>query len=164
MPFNNSSQDQQHVGFSSSLLSLSINSGSFSHTFDFTQGLTYGYVYFQDYALSPPTYTPSSSKFWQVAAVGYSDTSYSIYNYFNAHKQRGASDGSPFDASYAYASQSDYNNNYAFYGVANSNVTFNPDPTAIPTPALVPGLIGLGLATIRKRKAALAAVAEEAQG
>ena len=32
------------------------------------------------------------------------------------------------------------------------NVTGNVSPTAVPTPALLPGLIGLGVAALRKRK------------
>ncbi|MFQ4134837.1 PTPA-CTERM sorting domain-containing protein [Nodosilinea sp. PGN35] len=43
------------------------------------------------------------------------------------------------------------------------NFTFNKDTTAIPTPALLPGLIGMGVAALRKRKGeALAEVSEEA--
>jgi hypothetical protein len=33
-----------------------------------------------------------------------------------------------------------------------SNATFTPSATAVPTPALLPGLIGLGLSAMRKRK------------
>jgi hypothetical protein len=33
-----------------------------------------------------------------------------------------------------------------------SNATFTPAATAVPTPALLPGLIGLGLSAMRKRK------------
>jgi hypothetical protein len=33
-----------------------------------------------------------------------------------------------------------------------SNATFTPTATAVPTPALLPGLVGLGLAAMRKRK------------
>jgi len=35
---------------------------------------------------------------------------------------------------------------------------FTPDPTAavVPTPALLPGLVGIGIAAIRKRKQAVA--------
>jgi hypothetical protein len=39
-----------------------------------------------------------------------------------------------------------------------ARVTYDYTPTAVPTPALLPGLIGLGFTAIRKRKA-LAAVA-----
>jgi hypothetical protein len=33
------------------------------------------------------------------------------------------------------------------------NLTYATAPTAVPTPAILPGLIGLGLGMLRKRKA-----------
>ncbi len=35
----------------------------------------------------------------------------------------------------------------------NNNFSFDVDATEIPTPALLPGLVGIGVATLRKRKA-----------
>ncbi len=45
-----------------------------------------------------------------------------------------------------------------------SNVTFTPVPasTPIPTPALLPGLVGMGVAALRKRQLASAEVSSEA--
>ena len=42
------------------------------------------------------------------------------------------------------------------------SITLNQPTTAIPTPALLPGLIGLGVAALRKRKAEAAEQANEA--
>ena len=47
-------------------------------------------------------------------------------------------------------------------GVINpAHAVTRPNPKAIPTPALLPGLIGLGVGVLRKRKAAATAVETE---
>jgi hypothetical protein len=41
---------------------------------------------------------------------------------------------------------------FDFYAESSSNVNFSPDPTSVPTPAMLPSLIGLGVGVLRKRK------------
>jgi len=57
--------------------------------------------------------------------------------------------GSNYLANYALAT-----NSASPFGSLSSNVTSSSfTPTAVPTPALLPGLIGLGVGVLRKRKA-----------
>ena len=155
-PYGYSQTDYSYSGFSAPLLSLLVSSGSYSHQFDFSTGS--GYFNFQDYALTAPTYNSYSYKLAQVAA---SDTSGSETNYFHAYRYPGQSNGTPFlnEVAQAYTYDSS-TNTYSNYVYTTSNVNFTPDitapTTAIPTPALLPGMVAFGLGMWRKRKAVAA--------
>ena len=144
--------DVSHTGFNVGLSSLRVISGSYDHTFDFlTPGAGSGSFHFQDYALTPP-HTPYSQRVAQVYAT---DTIGSEYNSFHASRQPGQNNGIPF--LYEFAEASTYDNStdtYDRYAATYSNVNFSPDPTAVPTPALLPGLAAFGLGVWRKRKQA----------
>ena len=87
-----------------------------------------------------------------------SDTVGSEYNYFHAYRQPGQNNGIPFLDEFAqaftYGNSTGTSDRNAYTG---SNVNFSPDPTAVtavPTPALLPGLAAFGLGVWRKRKQA----------
>ncbi len=63
--------------------------------------------------------------------------------------------GTPGSGSNARASQYDSSYRYSYYGYTNSGVSIS-DTTAVPTPALLPGLIGMGVGVLRRRKQAKA--------
>ena len=155
-PYGYSGTGYSYSGFDAPLLSLLVSSGSYSHQFDFSNGG--GTFYFQDYALTAPTYTPYSYKY---ARVDGSDTSGSESNYFSASRYTGQSNGTPSLGGVAYAQT--YNSSTSTsprYGYTRYNVNFTPDitapTTAIPTPALLPGMVAFGLGVWRKRKAVVA--------
>ena len=133
LPFSISLDGYSYSGFFAPLLSLLLSSGSYSHLF------TKGTFSFQNY------------KFAQVTA---SDNSEPQGNYFIAYRKLGQNNGTPFLTEFA-KSTGTYGNARTY-----SNVNFTPDPTApttaIPTPALLPGMVAFGLGVWRKRKAVVA--------
>jgi hypothetical protein len=73
--------------------------------------------------------------------------------YFYASRSVSQEDGIFSDNSFAYASAEDYSGDfpvYRLYATTDQPVTFSS--TEVPTPALLPGLIGLGIGALRKRK------------
>ena len=160
--YNYSSPNYSLTSFSAALRSLRVISGSYDHTFNFTSGVGSGTFTFQDHAYTAPTYSP----------VGYREASVSAWdnirleeNHFSALQRAGQSNGTPFSTKIASAYALDRNANaYSNYGLASPtyglpdpNVNFSPDPTAVtavPTPALLPGLAAFGLGVWRKRKQA----------
>ena len=135
------------------LSSLRVTSGSYDHTFDFlTPGAGSGTFHFREYALNAPYYTPYSSRRVAVSAIDWS----SGFTSFDAETISGQDNGIPFLTEYAVAG----NGNSSFYtslAITNSNVNFSPTSTAVtavPTPALLPGLAAFGLGVWRKRKQA----------
>lgn len=146
------------------LLSLVLNSGAVSHAFDLSSSVTVNYLYRQDIQQNP-------------VDGQYSDKQDNIYvynflapgqNYFYAYNQVGQnSDGSPFGGSYAqFFSYDSSTGTYPTFGYTYGDVAFSNSSSAtpVPTPALLPGLVGLGLGVLRKRKANQAqAVLEEQQ-
>jgi len=149
----------QYSEYYGSLLSLIVNSGSYSHTFDLANG--YGFVSFADFAYDP-SYVPYSYKTFSVQGYDYTSPG---FNFFDSYTQKVDDHGTP--SKYQSARLYTYDNqveNYPNGVYAFSNVKFTPDPTAtaVPTPALLPGLIGLGIGVLRKRKGNVAEQAIEA--
>lgn len=143
------------------LLSLVLNSGSISHSFDWSTG-GYGVLVWDDLQSNPAYY--GQYRYISTSLQAY-DFSAPGYNYFSAYSQVGRySDGSPFAAFSAQAYSYDYSTGtYPTNGLTDSQVNFStPAPTAIPTPALLPGLVGFGVGVLRKRKQAGAVTAKSA--
>ncbi|MCY7324247.1 MAG: PTPA-CTERM sorting domain-containing protein, partial [Phormidesmis sp. CAN_BIN36] len=96
----------------------------------------------------------SASKFFDgiegLIGMGFTGDAYSGGNfvYYNNGSNFAALNSSIWDGS-------GYTSDAAF------RASFTSDTTSIPTPALLPGLIGLGLGVLRKRKAQAQAVLEE---
>ena len=86
-----SATDYHLSTYTSPLLSLALTSGTYSHSFDFANGGS-GSLYFQDYALAAPTYTPYSSLFIQLDAF---DPTATGNNVFTANRNRGQNNGVP---------------------------------------------------------------------
>ena len=150
---NYSSPFSSSTYFSAALSSLRVTSGSYGHTFDFlTTRAGSGNFYFGEYAQNAPYYTPYSSRRVAVSAIDWS----SGFTSFDAETISGQDNGIPFLTEYAGAG----NGNSSFYtslAITNSNVNFSPTSTAVtavPTPALLPGLAAFGLGVWRKRKQA----------
>lgn len=149
VPFNNSSTDYSDTGFNVGLSSLRVISGSYDHTFDLTPGpLNAGSFYFRDYAKTAPTYTPYS---YRLTGLYAADNGLE-YNNFSAARQSSQYDGTPslYEFAQAYTLDRYYGGAYKRYAHTYSNVNFSP--TAVPTPALLPGLAAFGLGVWRKRK------------
>ena len=139
-------------GFSAVLSSLRVTSGSYDHTFDFTPGVGNGTFRFTDYA-NAASYTPISYQGPEVSAY---DTIGSESNQFYAYQFPGQENGYPFLNVHASA-YTFKNGSLTRQAYTTSNVNFSPDPTAVtavPTPALLPGLVAFGLGVWRKRKQA----------
>jgi hypothetical protein len=135
------------------LLSLVLKSGAITHAFDFWYGgYPYGGIMFQDIEFNDG----STGK--DVTVWGY-DSSESIA-YFSANARKGQDvNGTPYDYSSAQALG---RTGLFYYGLAESssaasNVSITDTvPTAVPTPALLPGLVGMGVGVLRRRKQAKA--------
>ena len=162
VPFDYSYTDYRYAGFSAALSSLRVISGSYDHTFNFTSGVGSGTFTFKDRAYTAPTYSPLG---YREASVSAWDNIRSETNQFSALQRAGQSNGTPFSTKIASAyaldrnanAYSNYGQAYPSYGFPEPNVNFSPDPTvvtAVPTPALLPGLVAFGLGVWRKRKQA----------
>jgi hypothetical protein len=156
--------DVRNVGFTVPLSGLKVTVGSFySHIFDFSDpASSFGEFIFQDFALLPPTYSPSfSSKTAGVEA--YDGFGKADSNRFSAYRAREQYGGIPFsflshsvEAGYGSVDPTTgFYTSQGFGSTHSNDVTFSPDltATAVPTPALLPGLLGFGLSIWRKRKA-----------
>lgn len=134
-----------------SLLSLAINSGPVSQAFDFSAG-GYSYLEWLDFRGNPDIYGQYSYKGYSLNA---SDNS-TVQNSFYASRYLGQnSDGSPLSNFFAQAHSYDSNTgNYPTGAYTYGEITFSDPflPTPVPTPAMLPGLIGLGVSALRRRK------------
>jgi hypothetical protein len=159
-----SDPDVRNVGFNVPLSSLKVTVGSsYSHIFNFSDpSSSFSELVFQDFALLPPTHIPSfSSKI--VGVVAHDGFGKADFNRFSAARYRDQEDGIPYplfhsvDAGYASVDPSTGIYTSRGYGSSRgyNDVTFSPDltATAVPTPALLPGLMGLGIGVLRKRRA-----------
>jgi hypothetical protein len=90
-----------------------------------------------------------------------SDFVYPTTNYFSAFSTTSSINGVNSTRSYAGAYFTDFRSGQqsgAFasaFGAGRRPITFSgafPDPALVPTPALLPGLIGMGLGMLRKRR------------
>lgn len=157
---SNSGPDYYQSSYTSPLLSLEFTSGAYSHTFDFTNGGA-GSLYFVEQAYAPPTYgTAVSQLFMQVDA---NDPTAPGQNSFTANRVRQQTNGVLSGGSYVgFYSRDPITDTYPAYAYTYSDANFSDDltakalptipATAVPTPALLPGLIGMGIAAFRKRK------------
>ena len=130
------------------LLSLILNSGSVTQTFDLSTSIS-NYLYSLDIQQNP-IYGQYEEKQNRIYVL---DSSAPGQNYFTAQSSFGKYvGGSPFanyyaqGGSYNFTTRTDVTGAYTY-----APVTFSA--TAVPTPALLPGLIGLGVSVLRKRKA-----------
>lgn len=146
----------QDSGYYGSLLSLIVNSGSYSRDFSNSSSS----IYFEDVSIIAESGGyPFGYRNFEVSGGDYTAQ---VSNSFSAFKQAGEGFGEPFETSSAELFTYDSNvGNYLDGVSASSNVQFTPDPTAVstpdptavPEPALLSGLIGLGVGVLRKRKA-----------
>jgi hypothetical protein len=142
---------------SAPLLSLVVNSGAFSYSFDLSGDDSFQLL---DILGGPISSEYASTGFSVFASEG----SGSTLHEFSANKTTGQFDNNkPFDGSFARII---YNNSNGFSN-AQTNAIVNgsipPSGTPVPTPALLPGLVGLGMAALRKWKNQGQEVAETAQ-
>jgi hypothetical protein len=161
IPLDNSQPGlYQQSGFEIDLLSFQVTTGSFSYTYDPNANLltNYAKIFF-----STLTRDPSGSWLYSAKSIslntGYSDSSGSVF--FSAYKSMGLNysgtpfvdDGVPFSITNAGLTTINSMGQYTT-SVISQDTALNPDPTAtpIPTPALLPGLLGLGASIWRKRK------------
>jgi hypothetical protein len=159
VPFDFSTSDSKYVGYSTSLLSLVVETGSFIQTFLPNARNYASEIYFTD--LEESSYR---RKYWKISASSYSDSSFAFINNFSAYKLTGEGGDMPFEivsvTSYQFNTDTltiPYMGKTYSGDDIYSYVTFNPDPTAttVPTPALLPGLVGMGIAALRRRKQAV---------
>lgn len=137
------------------LLSLVFTSGNVSHTFDFSDFSTsnsFGRLVWSDEQLY---YSRNyRSKSTEIFGYDYSAPSNNHFHFYAGSSWSYYTDSAP--QPFTFAKAYSYNDpSYFPYGETYAEVIFsNPSPvTAVPTPALLPGLIGLGLGVLRKRKA-----------
>ncbi|MBD2021961.1 PTPA-CTERM sorting domain-containing protein [Leptolyngbya sp. FACHB-36] len=133
------------------LLSLVLNSGPVSLTYDFsTPGNDYRLIW-REFRQNP-AYGQTKEKSRRIVAYDYSGEN----RFFAGTSLVQYDDGSLESTFFAEASSFDSSTStYLAYGQTYTEVIFSdPSPvTAVPTPALLPGLVGLGLGILRKRKA-----------
>lgn len=153
-----SSGYDNHLSRTAPLLSL-VLSGSFRHTFDFSSSSSSmgggGNISWRSFQSPSPEYGQYNFEDITISAFDYLTSVYQ--NNFTTSKTSGIGYfDQPFSNSYAQASSYDYSTiTYLVSAEAYSNVNFSgatPAPVAVPTPALLPGLIGLCMAALRKRK------------
>lgn len=143
----------RYLASSAPLLSLVLNSGAITYVFNLDNVYVSGAISWFDVKYNPDDYVGDYEfKQTYIDASGYSDPSYNLYEAFLGYTTTSQSYGTPYSDSYASAYQYDSaSGNYPFYGSANSGVSIS-DTTAVPTPALLPGLIGMGVGVLRRRK------------
>ncbi|MBF1999262.1 MAG: PTPA-CTERM sorting domain-containing protein [Synechococcales cyanobacterium M58_A2018_015] len=136
-----------------SLLSLVLNSGSYSYTFDFSPSVGGSYIEWYDFQSTSSTYGLHDHESIFLVA---SDYPTAAYNSFYAYTISGLGySGNSLDSSYASAYSQDYNTGTFPIGAYTYNAKFSgatPAPTAVPTPALLPGLVSVSAALLRKRE------------
>jgi hypothetical protein len=154
------------------LLSLVVNSGNVSQVFDFLRGFAFfnwADAQTEEQRITGGITTVNTTSRYQAQIFYNSYVSNDAYiaDGFDARRDTFLTNGvSAYDDSFASASLVDYppfNIDINFlpmpvtllYASTDQPVTFSA--TDVPTPALLPGLIGLGLGALRKRKALAAA-------
>jgi hypothetical protein len=138
LPYDNSGLDLTDIGYLiTPLISLQINSGNINHIFDLANGG--GSVLFEDYSATPPTYSPASFQAFTLVGI---DAVYS----FSAYHQVGLDNGLPFEFKQIGLAADEGSL------VAQSNATFTSNITTVPTPVLLPGLVGLGVSRLYRRR------------
>ncbi|WNZ23309.1 PTPA-CTERM sorting domain-containing protein [Leptolyngbya sp. NK1-12] len=136
---------------SAPLLSLMVNSGAFSHTFDLSG-------FGNSFSLLDIQGGPAGSEYVRTGFSLYaSEGSGQVYNIFSANKSVGQWDNNtPFDGTSARFAIDNNDNPFDGSPIFASTNAFmngpNPPATAVPTPALLPSLVGLGMAALRRRK------------
>lgn len=134
------------------LLSLVLNSGTVSQTFALSSG-NYDYLQWYDVQANPA----NSGQYGYQGTVLYAYDSAASTNYFYAYSQSGQDYyGVPWASNYAGGYAYNSSTGYSLYGYTYAPVTFTQvvaaaPVTAVPTPVLLPGLIGLGLGVWRRR-------------
>ncbi|PZV08680.1 MAG: hypothetical protein DCF32_04195 [Leptolyngbya sp.] len=138
------------------LLSLVFKSGAITDVFP----LDIGSIEWYDVQANPDTGSSYALKQINITAEYYDALE---GRFFSVASTGQNPDGSPFSSSFARVSQIDGSSiETLYFGEAYSGVSI-ADTTAVPTPALLPGLIGMGVAALRKRKGeALAEASEQA--
>jgi hypothetical protein len=147
---------------SAKLLSLIVNSGSVQQVFSLTPSFSLpsiSWSEFQDEGKENDVVVRSVSTKGTSISTGNSYEG-SVTQSFQAYRGILQENGISSDYSSAVANAQDFGSiftnggdpsAYLLYGSTNQPVTFSS--TNVPTPALLPGLIGLGLGALRKRKA-----------
>jgi len=132
------------------LLSLVLNSGSVSHRFDIRPGEGVGsFGWYQFQSTSPEFGQQSKDETFLSAFEFLSPVAYSFYaRAYSELDYYGSPSSGSFASSYSY----DYSNDTYLLRAESDNVTFS-GATPVPTPAILPGLIGLAVAVIKKRQA-----------
>lgn len=132
------------------LLSLALNSGSISHRFDIRPGEGVGsFGWYQFQSTSPEFGQRSQNETFLSAFEFLSPVAYSFYARASSKLDYY---GSPSSESFASSYSYDYSNDAYLLRAESDNATFS-GATSVPTPALLPGLIGLAVAVIKKRQA-----------
>lgn len=130
------------------LLSLVLNSGTVNYSFDLSDPISYSYIQWIAQSDRQSRYQYTNLYVYNYAAPG--------FNEFFVNDQVGRNaDGTPVSNSYASTSSLDFGaGTTLFYGYTNFKVAFSQPhpfpPQPIPTPALLPGLVALGLRVLRK--------------
>jgi hypothetical protein len=157
---SNSHQYTRYLIASVPLLSLAFNSRAVVYTIDSSESGGSGFLQWIDFRGNPA----SDGQYQYKQATLSASDGFGNYSFF-AYSRLGKSfDGSPFADSYAMTSSIDtISGPNPTSGSANSGVTFSSlSPVTVPTPALLPGLVSLGLGVLRKRKAQTKTVLERA--
>lgn len=143
-----SSENYSYVDRVAPLLSLVIKSEKFSHTFTFVPGMGSGGVGWYQFQ-SSPLY---GEQFYEENYVTASDVLGSIFNSFYAQVYSSRDSEGSSSGSFAFSIAYDSIANAPLRGSGSNNVTFS-ETTPIPTPAMLPGLVGMAVALMRNRNA-----------
>jgi hypothetical protein len=144
------------ISNSAPLLSLVLNSGTVSKTFNLNSD-SIDHISWYDYK-EEPSYGQFFRRVFQIYAHDsiYDDNNFSssyidsLYVYNDSGQD---SDGLPFSSSSASGYFYNYGTGAYLNAISKQPLIFSGSPaTPVPTPALLPGLVGLGMAALRKRK------------
>jgi hypothetical protein len=137
-------------------MSLIVNSGSVSQLFDITPFTSVNYLFWYNSLLTGNDFDGSSvNEVIQRTDMNVGNFGGSSSIQFFANRQISNLNGIISDVSNALAQDTDFSTSpptNLLFGRTESPITFS----TVPTPALLPGLMGLGLGAFRKRKAKLA--------
>jgi hypothetical protein len=143
---------------SAKLLSVVVNSGSFQQVYNDTSFNVAGFPiisWFESQVEQKENDVVLSAIYKKSTEINAGDCCLAnmMGQYFYASRRVSQEDGIVSDESFAYSITSDYSGDfpvYPLYATTDQPVTFSS--TEVPTPALLPGLIGLGVGALRKRK------------
>ncbi|PSB20131.1 PTPA-CTERM sorting domain-containing protein [Phormidesmis priestleyi ULC007] len=161
--YSNSYDYTRYLVDSVPLLSLVLNSGTVSHAFDLSNPSSFSNLQRYDVQYNPDyysqySYTQDNIQAYDSSAL--SQNSFYAYNYLGQDYS-----GNPFSASFAqFYSYDNSAGTYPAYAYTYGDVAFSGSSpaTPVPTPALLPGLVSLGLGVLRKRKAQAVLEAQKA--